>query len=119
MNKEVLNKIKSAKFPDTPEGKILADSVQKIGEITDDFTKPQNVSTTKIDLTEKVEKAGFTVKQFEDVFGNIKRSEEDSVLYVAAQCSNPKAQENSKTAEEEEMEMEMEMVQLELDLLKL
>lgn len=115
MDKEVLNKIKSAKFPDTPEGKILADSVQKIGEITDDFTKPQNVSTTKIDLTEKVEKAGFTVKQFEDVFGNIKHSEEDSVLYIAAQCAaQPENTDKAKKLKLAKAKMKMAAARLKL-----
>ena len=82
-----MKKVQDANFPDTPEGKILADSQKKIGDITDHFSNPDNISATKIDLTNKVEAAGFTVEQYESVFGSIKRSEADAVQYVADQVA--------------------------------
>ena len=85
MDKNTLKKVQDANFPDTPEGKILADSQKKIGDITDHFTNPDNISATKIDLTNKVEAAGFTVKQYESVFGSIKRSEADADLVLTLQ----------------------------------
>lgn len=88
MDKNTLKKVQDANFPDTPEGKILADSQKKIGDITDHFTNPDNISATKIDLTNKVEAAGFTVEQYESVFGSIKRSEADAVQYVADQVAD-------------------------------
>ena len=92
MDTKTLDKIKSAAFPATPEGKILAEAQKVIGDITDGFTKPGNLSTHKIDLTNKVEAAGFTVEQYESVFGSIKRSEADAVQYVADQvAAEPKS----------------------------
>ncbi len=86
-----LDKIKSAAFPSTPEGKILADSQRVIGDITDGFTKPGNISTQKVNLTDKVKEAGLTVKQFVDAYGSVELSEADAVQYVAdqaAQCAS-------------------------------
>lgn len=91
MDTKTLDKIKSAAFPATPEGKILADSQRVIGDITDGFTKPGNISTQKVNLTDKVKEAGLTVKQFEDAYGSIELSEADAVQYVAdqaAQCAS-------------------------------
>ena len=90
MDKKTLETVQNAKFPDTPEGRILADSQKKIGDITDNFTNPGNISTTKIDLTKTVEDAGLTVQQYESVFGSIKRSEADAVLYIADQATQTK-----------------------------
>ena len=87
MDKKTLETVQNAKFPDTPEGNILADSQKKIGDITDNFTNPGKISTTKIDLTQMVEDAGLTVQQYESVFGSIKRSEADAVQYVAEQAA--------------------------------
>lgn len=87
MNQEVLDKIKVATFPDTPEGRVLADCQKIIGDISQGYTKPDNISTTKVDLTDKVKEADLTVKQFEDVFGSVKLSEADVVDYVANQCA--------------------------------
>ncbi len=91
MDKKTLETVQNAKFPDTPEGRILADSQKKIGDITDNFTNPGNISTTKIDLTKTVEDAGLTVQQYESVFGSIKRSEADAVQYVADQAAQTAA----------------------------
>lgn len=90
MDKKTLETVQNAKFPDTPEGRILADSQKKIGDITDNFTNPGNISTTKIDLTKTVEDAGLTVQQYESVFGSIKRSEADAVQYIADQATQTK-----------------------------
>ncbi len=87
MNQEVLDKIKVATFPDTPEGRVLADCQKIIGDISQGYTKPDNISTIKVDLTDKVKEADLTVKQFEDVFGSVKLSEADVVDYVAKQCA--------------------------------
>ncbi len=83
-----LDKIKSAVFPATPEGKILADSQRVIGDITDGFTKPGNISTQKVNLTDKVKEAGLTVKQFVDAYGSVELSEADAVQYVADQVAD-------------------------------
>ena len=91
MDKKTLETVQNAKFPDTPEGNILADSQKKIGDITDNFTNPGKISTTKIDLTQMVEDAGLTVQQYESVFGSIKRSEADAVQYVADQAAQTAA----------------------------
>ena len=92
-----LDKIKSAVFPATPEGKILADSQRVIGDITDGFTKPGNISTQKVNLTDKVKEAGLTVKQFVDAYGSIELSEADAVQYVADQVADiPAAPDKAK-----------------------
>ena len=91
MDTKTLDKIKSAVFPATPEGKILADSQRVIGDITDGFTNPGNISTQKVNLTDKVKEAGLTVKQFVDAYGSVELSEADAVQYVAdqvAQCAS-------------------------------
>ena len=88
MDTKTLDKIKSAVFPSTPEGKILADSQRVIGDITDGFTKPGNISTQKVNLTDKVKEAGLTVKQFVDAYGSIELSEADAVQYVADQVAD-------------------------------
>ena len=90
MNQEVLDKIKVATFPDTPEGRVLTDCQKIIGDISQGYTKPDNISTTKVDLTDKVKEADLTVKQFEDVFGSVKLSEADAVQYIADQATQTK-----------------------------
>ena len=87
MNKEVLTKIKNATFPNTVEGKLLADSQRQIGIMTDDYTAPEKIPTESIDLTEAIKDAGLTVKEFETAVGNPKRSLADAVMFVASQVT--------------------------------
>ena len=87
MDTKTLDKIKSAAFPATPEGKILAEAQKVIGDITDGFTKPGNISTQKVNLTDKVKEADLTVKQFENAYGSVELSEADAVQYVADQVA--------------------------------
>lgn len=96
MDTKTLDKIKSAVFPATPEGKILADSQRVIGDITDGFTNPGNISTQKVNLTDKVKEAGLTVKQFESAYGSIRLSEADAVNYIAGQCTTSATPDKAK-----------------------
>ena len=91
-----LDKIKSAVFPSTPEGKILAEAQKVIGDITDGFTKPGNISTHKIDLTDKVKEAGLTVRKFGETYGSIELSEADAVNYIAGQCTTSATPDKAK-----------------------
>ena len=115
MDKEVLNKIKVATFPDTPEGRILADCQKIIGDISQGYTKPDNISTIKVDLTDKVKEADLTVKQFEDVFGSVTLSEADVVDYVANQCATqPENTDKAKKLKLAKAKMKMAAARLKL-----
>lgn len=116
MDKKTLETVQNAKFPDTPEGRILADSQKKIGDITDNFTNPGNISTTKIDLTKTVEDAGLTVQQYESVFGSIKRSEADAVQYVADQAAQTAAPQPKPAADSDDKAKKLKLAKAKMKM---
>ena len=76
MNTKDLQTIKNADFTDdTHADKICNEMRDIVGRKTDDFTKPDNLSDTKIDMTDTIKQYGYDVELYKQKFGSVQRSE--------------------------------------------
>lgn len=76
MNTKDLQTIKNADFSDdTHADKICNEMRDIVGRKTDDFTKPDNLSDTKIDMTDTIKQYGYDVELYKQKFGSVQRSE--------------------------------------------
>ncbi len=78
MTQKELQIIKNADFSYSGMNNSTYKEMQRIvGDITDNFTHPENISTEKIDMTSIIKDRGYSVDLYKKTFGSVMRSEED------------------------------------------
>ena len=106
MNTKDLQTIKNADFTDdTHADKICNEMRDIVGRKTDDFTKPDNLSDTKIDMTDTIKQYGYDVELYKQKFGSVQRSElqaaEHLLQLAKGKGGTPKTTDNSDSDDDE------------------
>ena len=120
MNTKDLQTIKNADFADdTHADKICNEMRDIVGRKTDDFTKPDNLSDTKIDMTDTIKQYGYDVELYKQKFGSVQRSELQAAEHLLQMAKDkggkPSTPEKTSTTDDERVriaEAEAEAVDL-------
>lgn len=76
MNTKDLQTIKNADFSYSGMNNSTCKEMQRIvGDITDDFKHPENLSDVKVDMTDTIKQYGYDVDLYKQKFGSVLRSE--------------------------------------------
>lgn len=105
MNTKDLQTIKNADFTDdTHADKICNEMRDIVGRKTDDFTKPDNLSDTKIDMTDTIKQYGYDVELYKQKFGSVQRSELQAAEHLLQMAKDkggkPSTEKTSSTDDE-------------------
>lgn len=104
MTQKDLQIIKNADFKDDSNSKIYKEMQRIVGDITDNFTHPENISTEKIDMTSIIKDRGYSVDKYKQTFGSVMRSEEDvckrMIEQIKSKGGTSKKQSDDDDAEE-------------------
>jgi len=112
---DALEIIKRADFkPDTQRKKVFADLKEIISEKTENFKFPENISSTKIDMSAVIEERGIDKQRYITEFGSIKRSEKDTVLYLAENLKSFTNNDKDKKAKMFKLKMKMAKAKMKL-----
>lgn len=82
--KNTLELIKRANITgDGNDDNIYRELRDIIEGITDEYQHPENLSSEKYDMTETINRYGYSVEEYKSMFGSVMRSEQDVVRDLA------------------------------------
>jgi hypothetical protein len=112
---EALEIIKRADFkPDTQRKKVFAKLKEIISDKTENFQFPENISSTKIDMSSVIEERGVDKQRYITEFKSMKRSEKDAVLYLAENLKSFGNSDKDKKAKMFKLKMKMAKAKMKL-----
>lgn len=104
-----LEVVKNAKITGSShEDNVNRDLQKLIAEQTDNYTKPDKISSQKIDMTPYLEKRNISVSDYKAKFGSVMRSEQDVVDALAKRVGSSAASSDAD-AEKAKRKRKMEM----------